>query len=83
VEDLDRHRAVVLDVIRQVDGSHAARPELGTQSVTLGQRRTEELGLVTHQRLEDDGWRARRAVAEEGSGQTSSARPPGRKRFEP
>ena len=36
VEHLDRDLAVVLDVLRQEDGRHAARPELALDAVPVG-----------------------------------------------
>ena len=36
VEDLDRHGAVVLEVVREVDGGHAAVAELALDAVAVG-----------------------------------------------
>ena len=33
MEDLERHRAVVLPILRQVNGSHAARAKLAKQAI--------------------------------------------------
>ena len=37
VEDLDRHRAVVLEIVREVDGGHAALAELALDAVAVGE----------------------------------------------
>ena len=36
-QHLDRHLAVVPEVLRQVDGGHAARAELALEAVAVGQ----------------------------------------------
>ena len=40
-EDLDRDGAIVPEVVREIDGGHAARTELPLDAVTVGQGRGE------------------------------------------
>ena len=47
VEDLDRHRAIVLEVVREVDGGHAALAELALDAVAVG-----EGGGESHQKIQ-------------------------------
>ena len=48
VEHLDGDRAVVADVVRQVDRGHAAGANLAVKSVAIVQRRREPVHGVTH-----------------------------------
>ena len=47
-EDLDGDGAIVLEVVREVDGGHAARTELALDAVAVGQRRSKTRGGVSH-----------------------------------
>ncbi len=48
-EDLDRHLAMVLEVLREVHGSHAPVTQLAQDPVAIGQCRGEALELLRHQ----------------------------------
>ena len=50
-QDLDGDLAVVLEVLRQVDGGHAARAELALEAVAVGERLGEAGEDVGHQGL--------------------------------
>jgi hypothetical protein len=41
VQDLDRHRPAVLQVLREVDGRHPATAQLPVDPVAAGERRPE------------------------------------------
>jgi len=48
VEDLDRHLAVVLDVLREEDGGHPARAELPLDAVPVGNGRLQSILGLAH-----------------------------------
>ena len=45
LQDLDRDRAVVLEVAGEVDGRHAAAADLALDSVATGKRLRQAIGL--------------------------------------
>jgi hypothetical protein len=49
VEHLERHRAIVLQVVSEEDGRHPAAAQLALQTIALGQRRAET-GIGVRQR---------------------------------
>ena len=51
VEDLDRDRAIVLEIVREVDGGHAALPELALDAVAVGEGGSESGGGGGHSTL--------------------------------
>ncbi len=48
VQDLDGHVALVLEVVREVDGGHAAGAELALDAVAVGQGGGEALERSDH-----------------------------------
>jgi hypothetical protein len=48
---VDRHRTVMLDVPREVDGRHAAPPQLALDDVAPGEGGVEAVALVGSHRL--------------------------------
>ena len=48
VHDLERHRSVVLEVLRQVDRGHASVPELALDAVALAERNLQALDGIRH-----------------------------------
>ena len=58
-QDLDRDLAVVLDVLGQVHGGHAARAEFALESVAIGERVDELRGNHGHVRVLPGGARRR------------------------
>ncbi len=48
VEDLEGHRPVVAEVLGEVDGGHAAAPELAVEPVAVGQRGAQAVPPVAH-----------------------------------
>ena len=48
VEHLERDRAVVAEVLRQVDGGHAAAPELALEPVAVGEGGLERGAEISH-----------------------------------
>ena len=48
VQHLQRHLAVVLEVVSQVDGGHAAPPQLSLESVAARQRLLEPIPEIRH-----------------------------------
>jgi hypothetical protein len=49
VQDLERDRTVVLEVVSEVDGRHAAAPELPLESVAVTQSVGEDGSRVRHE----------------------------------
>ena len=45
-EDLERHLAVVLEIVGEVDGRHAAAPELALEGVAVGEGSGEAGELI-------------------------------------
>ena len=56
-----RDLAIVLEIVREIDGRHAARAELALDAIAVGERAAEPLG-IGRQRLHQDG-RAERGIA--------------------
>ena len=48
VEDLDRHRAIVLEIVCEVNRGHAALPELALEAVAVDQCGPELFGDLRH-----------------------------------
>ena len=62
VEDLDRHRAVVLEIVREVDGGHAALAQLPLDAVAVRQCLGKTTGCVRHLRVQGSHVRSTEAV---------------------
>ena len=61
-QHLERDLAVVAQVVREVDGGHAARPELALDAVAVGQRRGQALVRVAHRGRNRENMSRRRSV---------------------
>ena len=71
MEDLERDRAIVLEVMREVDRGHATAPELALERVAVGQRGLEPFQGLGQRDLSD--WGASRLSAPDGAGPDSAA----------
>ena len=49
VEQLERYRAIVAQVAREVDGRHSAAPKLALDEVSIGQRRFKAIQDIGHE----------------------------------
>ena len=48
LQHLERHLALVLEILGQVDGGHAALPKLALDAITIDQCRREPIGCRAH-----------------------------------
>ena len=64
-EDLERDRAVVLEVLGEVDRGHAAAPELALEGVAVGESRLEQ-GLRVHRKRASVEGRCSKSRLDEG-----------------
>ena len=48
VQDLDRYRTAVLEILGQIDRGHAAPPDFPLKAVSAGQRALQALQKVRH-----------------------------------